>query len=58
MCHNCVYWKNCFFDRYDNIQKDYMIKVRRKDNPDGNTVIYVLECSKFKEYKGLFFEKY
>ena len=27
-----------------------MEKIRRKDNADGKTVIYVLECSKFKKY--------
>lgn len=27
-----------------------MTEVRRKENPDGKTVIYVLKCTKYKKY--------
>lgn len=55
VCKNCVFWQYCLQYRYKNIQKDYMKKVRRKPNDDGNLVIYVEECVrhvKFKPFKG------
>lgn len=41
--------------RYSNNQKEYMTKVTRKLNSEGNTVIFVQECTKyvrFKPFKG------
>ena len=37
--------------RYQNIQKEFMEKVNRKPNSDGDLVIYVEECKKFIKFK-------
>lgn len=54
-CRNCIFWQKCMEYRYSNNQKEYMTKVTRKLNSEGNTVIFVQECTKyvrFKPFKG------
>ena len=44
--------------RYNNVQKEFMEKVNRKPNSEGNLVIYVEACTrfiKFKPFKGRIF---
>ena len=45
-----MFWQYCLDSRYENEKQEYMEKIRRKDNEDGKTIIYVLECSKFRKY--------
>lgn len=55
ICKNCISWQYCMRYRYNNIQKEFMEKVNRKPNSDGDLVIYVEECKnfvKFKPFKG------
>ena len=59
ICRKCYYWHSCMQYRYKNIEKDYMEQVERKQNKDGDTVIYVEKCTKFlqcKPFKGPIFK--
>ena len=51
ICKNCVFWRYCIPYRYSNIEKEYMEKVNRKPNDDGDLVIYVEKCTKFIKFK-------
>ena len=49
ICHNCLYHEKCMAYRYNNVRTKCMKKVHKLINKDGNTIIYVEECSKFTE---------
>lgn len=51
ICKKCIFWQKCMEYRYANIQRNYMTKVTRKENSDGNTVIFIEECEKYTRFK-------
>lgn len=51
ICHKCIFYEKCIAYRYNNIQTKQMKKVSRKENKDGNIVIYVEECNNFIKRK-------
>ena len=55
ICHNCLYHEKCIMYRYQNVQTKYMKRVHRNKNRDGDIVIYVEECTKFKKRSNKFY---
>ena len=51
ICSRCVYHEVCIAYRYSNVKTDYMKKIRRESNKEGNFVIFVEECKKFVNRK-------